>query len=97
MRNLRTIQEIEEEYLRNHPDEIDDYVALLFEEYEESGDAASLLSSLQCVGRVTGRDVKGLQNALMDQSSPLFESVSEVVHTLGYRLVPQRLDNAVAH
>jgi DNA-binding phage protein len=97
MRNLRTIQEIEEEYLRNHPDEVDDYIALLFEEYEESGDAASLLSSLQSVGRVTGHDAKGLQNAFVDQPSPLFESVSEVVHTLGYRLVPQRLDNAATH
>ncbi|HZO74638.1 MAG TPA: hypothetical protein VFB60_20705 [Ktedonobacteraceae bacterium] len=39
MRNYRTIDDITEEYLRSHHDEIDDYVAELFEEYAQNGDA----------------------------------------------------------
>lgn len=46
--------EIEEEYLRNHPEEIDDYITVLFDEYAESGDTATLLSSLLVVSCVKG-------------------------------------------
>jgi hypothetical protein len=38
MGNYRTIGEVEEQYLRDHPDEVDDYMAVLFDEYAESGD-----------------------------------------------------------
>lgn len=31
MSKYRTIGEIEEEYLRNHPEEVDDYIAMLDE------------------------------------------------------------------
>ncbi len=54
MTNYRTIGEVEEEYLRNHPEEIDDYISVLFDDYAESGDAAALLSSLHVVSRVKG-------------------------------------------
>jgi DNA-binding phage protein len=54
MTKYRTIGEIEEEYLRNHPEEIDDYITVLFDEYVESGDTASLMRSLRVVGRVKG-------------------------------------------
>ncbi len=47
MSNFRTIGEVEEEYLRNHPEEIDDYITVLFDEYAESGDTSSLLASGQ--------------------------------------------------
>jgi hypothetical protein len=53
MKKYRSINEVEEEYLRNHPDEIDDYITILFDEYAESGDIASLLSSLHLVSRLT--------------------------------------------
>lgn len=49
----RTFGEVEEEYLRNHPEEVDDYITLLFDEYAESGDESILLASLrlvECVG-----------------------------------------------
>ena len=32
MSNYRTIGEVEEEYLRNHPEEVDDYLSVLFDE-----------------------------------------------------------------
>lgn len=54
MSNYRTISEIEEEYLRNHLDEVDDYITVLFDEFAESGDTSSLLSSLRVVSRVKG-------------------------------------------
>ncbi len=49
MTNYRTIGEVEKEYLRNHPEEIDDYITVLFDDDAESGDAAALLSSLSVV------------------------------------------------
>jgi len=54
MVNYRTIREVEEEYLRNHLDEIDDYITVLFDDYAESGDTVSLLRSLNVVSRVKG-------------------------------------------
>ena len=38
MSTYRAISEIEEENLRNHPDEEDDYITVLFDEYAETGD-----------------------------------------------------------
>ena len=54
MRNYRTIDAFTEEYLRNHPEEIDDYITELFEEYRQDGDIAALLSSLRVISRVMG-------------------------------------------
>ena len=54
MSRYRTIGEVEEEYLRNHPEEVDDYIAVLFDEYAESGDTAALMTSLRVVSRVKG-------------------------------------------
>ena len=54
MRNYRTISDIEEECLRNHPEEVDDYINMLFDEYAENNDTASLLSFLRVVSRVKG-------------------------------------------
>ncbi len=52
MVNYRTIREVEEEYLRNHLDEIDDYITVLFDDYAESCDTVSLLRSLNVVGSI---------------------------------------------
>lgn len=54
MNNYRAIGEVEEEYLRDHPEEIDDYLTILFDEYAETGDTAALMSSLRVVSRVKG-------------------------------------------
>jgi probable addiction module antidote protein len=98
--NHRTIGEIEEEYLRNHPEEIDDYITVLFDEYAESGDTAALLSSLRVVGRVkgvtaiaqaSGLSRKGVQKALSENGNPQFGSVNAILHAMGYRLTPQKL------
>jgi probable addiction module antidote protein len=104
MRNHRTISEVEEEYLRKHPDEIDDYITVLFDEYAESGDAAALLSSLRIVSRVkgvsqiaeaSGLSRKGVQKALSENGNPQFSSVNAILNAMGYRLAPQKLMSSV--
>lgn len=100
MRNHRTLDEITEEYLRKRPNEIDDYITVLFDEYAESGDAAALLSSLRIVSRVkgvtniaetSGLSRKGLQKALSENGNPQFSSVNAILNAMGYRLAPQKL------
>lgn len=103
MKNYRTIGEVEEEYLRNHPEEIDDYITVLFDEYAENGDTAALLSSLRVVCRVkgvttiaetTGLSRKGIQKALSEQGNPQFDSVNAILRAMGYRLMPQKLPSS---
>lgn len=100
MSNYRTLSEVTEEYLRKYPNEIDDYITVLFDEYAESGDAAALLSSLRTVSRVkgvsqiadmAGLSRKGLQKALSENGNPQFSSINAILHAMGYRLMPQKL------
>jgi probable addiction module antidote protein len=104
MSNYRTITEIEEEYLRNHPEEVDDYITVLFDEYAESSDTASLMASLRVVGRVkgvskiaevSGLSRKGVQKALSEKGNPQFDSVNAIMHAMGYRLTPQKLSSSL--
>ena len=99
----RTFGEVEEEYLRNHPEEIDDYITLLFDEYAESGDATSLFASLRLVSRIKGVTAtsdttslsrRGVQKALSENGNPQFGSVSAIMNAMGYRLIPQKLAEA---
>ncbi len=100
MYNYRTIGEVEEEYLRNHPEEVDDYITVLFDEYAESNDTASLMASLRIVSRVkgvsriaevSGLSRKGVQKALSENGNPQFGSVNAIMHAMGYRLTPQKM------
>src|SRR2546421_330128 len=100
MRKYRNIDDVTEEYLRNHPDEIDDYVTNLFEEYAKDGDTAALFSSLRIVCRIKGVSLvaetsrlsrKGVQKALSEEGNPKFESVNAILHAMGYWLAPQKL------
>lgn len=102
MRTYRSIGDVEEQYLRDHPEEVDDYISVLFEEYAENGDTAALLSSLRIISRVkgvsriaeaSGLSRKGLQKALSEDGHPHFESVNAILRAMGYRLAPQKLDS----
>jgi probable addiction module antidote protein len=102
MRNYRTIGDVTEEYLRNHPEEVDDYVSIIFEEYARDGDTAALLSPLRIISRIkgvsfiaetSGLSRKGVQKALSEDGNPKFESVNAIMHAMGYRLAPQKLQN----
>ena len=48
----RTFDQVEEEYYRNHPDEIDDYLATCFEEYAKDGCIPALMNSLRMISRI---------------------------------------------
>lgn len=100
-RIYRAFGEIEEEYFQKHPEEIDDYIAIIFEEYARDGETGALLSSLRRVSRAKGVTAtaeaaglsrKGLQKALSEKGNPKFESVNAIMHAIGYRLTPEKLE-----
>lgn len=106
MYNFRTFREVEEEYFRTHPEEIDDYLTLIFDEYANDGDLAALLASLRVISRVKGITAmaeeigmtrKGLQKALSEQGNPKFASISAILQAMGYRLAPQRIKTVSSH
>jgi DNA-binding phage protein len=102
IKKYRTINEIEEEYLRDHPDEIDDYITILFDEYAESGDTSFLLSSLTMVSRVKGIEIpvpnsKEVVKTFAENSTnstPELSDLSTILHAMGYRLMAQKLPSA---
>ena len=102
MKKYTTLKELEEGYLRDHPEEVDDYLDTIFDEYAQSGDTGALLSSLRIVGRVkgvsriaeiTGMTRNGVQKALSADGNPEFASVNAIMHAMGYRLAPLKLNN----
>jgi probable addiction module antidote protein len=101
MKNYRTFNEVEESYFRDHPEEIDDYINLIFEEYAEDGNTGALLSSLRVLSRVkgvskiaeeSGLSRKGVQKALSENGNPALSSINAIMHAMGYRLTPQKLN-----
>jgi len=100
MSNYRTIGEVEEQYLRDHPNEIDDYITILSDEYAESGDTPSLLASLQVVSCVKGINPiaevsnSGRKGTLTENNNPPFSSVNAMIQAMGYRLTAQKLSES---
>lgn len=101
MRSYRTFTDVEESYFREHPEEIDDYITILFEEYAKDGDTGALLSSLRVISRVkgltriaeeAGMSRKGVQKVLSEDGNPEFASINSILHAMGYRLMPQRIE-----
>ena len=101
-KKYRSLSEVEEEYYRAHPEEIDGYIETCFEEYAEDSNTGALLSSLRVIARVKGVSAiaetaglsrKGLQKALSDRGNPRFKNMNAIIHAMGYRLVPQHLDS----
>ena len=101
MKNYRSFSDVEESYFHDHPEEMDEYIVLMFEEYAKDGDTGALLSSLRVLSRVkgvtkiaeeTGLSRKGVQNALSEDGNPEFASVNAIIHAMGYRLSPQKLN-----
>jgi len=100
MRNLRTLDDLEETYLREHPDEVDEYIQILFDEFAQDKDMSALLASLRVVSRVKGvTDIarnagmsrKGLQKALSENGNPQFESMASIIQAMGYRFAVQKI------
>ena len=100
MRNYPTRDEVEEEYFRKHPEEIDEYLTLIFEEYSKDSNTPALLSSLRILARVKGISSlageigmtrQGLQKALSPKGNPRLENINAIMHAMGYRLTPEKL------
>jgi probable addiction module antidote protein len=100
MTDYQTLDDITEEYLRDHPEEIDDYTTELFEAYAQDGDLGTLLASLRVASRVKGVSFvaetaglsrKGVQKALSEEGHPKFESVNAILRAMGYRLALHKL------
>jgi probable addiction module antidote protein len=98
--NYRTLDDAEESYFKEHPEEIDDYIALIFDEYAEDGDTGALLASLRVLSRVkgvgkiaekAGMSRKGVQKALSTSGNPAFASVNSIMNAMGYRLSPRKI------
>jgi HTH-type transcriptional regulator / antitoxin HigA len=49
MRKLRTLNEVMEQYFRDHPDEIGNYLVEIFQAYAEDDDAGALVAGLRCL------------------------------------------------
>jgi DNA-binding phage protein len=54
VRKLRTLDEFTEGYFRDRPDEIDDYLTEIFQDFAEDNDTGALLASLRVIARVQG-------------------------------------------
>jgi HTH-type transcriptional regulator / antitoxin HigA len=100
MRKLRTLDEFTDRYFRDHPDEIDDYLTDIFQDFAEDNDTGALLAALRIIARVrgigeiaeqVGMTRQGLQKALSDEGNPRFGNVTSIMQAMGYRLVPQKL------
>jgi HTH-type transcriptional regulator / antitoxin HigA len=100
MRKMRTVDEVTEKYFRDHPEEIDDYLAEIFQEFSEDNDTGALLASLRVLARVQGISSmatqigmtrQGVQKALSDDGNPRLGNVMSIMKAMGYCLVPQKL------
>ena len=88
MRNLRTLDEVTEEYFRDHSDEIDDYLMEVFQDFAKDNDTGALLASLRILARVRGignmathigMTRQGIQKALSDDGNPRLRNITSIV------------------
>ena len=105
MRKHRTLDSLEEDYFRKHPREVDTYLVEIFEEYARDGDSTALLASLRIIAKVkgisalaeeTGMTRQGLQKALSSKGNPRMDNINSIMHALGYRLIPKKLETTVS-
>lgn len=104
MTKYRTLDNIEESYFRDHPEEVDVYLTEIFDAYADDGNSAALLASLRVVAKVkgisavareTGMTRQGLQKALSSKGNPRLDNVNSIMHALGYRLMPEKVSEFV--
>ncbi len=102
MTKYRTFDEISEEYFIENPEEIDEFLAEIFETYAEDEDSAALLSQLRIIARAKGISAmadqigitrQGLQKALSDKGNPRLGNINAIMKAMGYRLTPERMEN----
>lgn len=100
MANYRSLEDISAEYFSEHPEEINDFLVEIFNDYAENGDSAALLSALRVIARVKGVSImakeigmtrQGLQKALSSKGNPRLDNINAIMRAMGYQLMPQPL------
>ncbi len=100
MQKLRTLDEFTEGYFRDHPEEIDDFLTEIFQEFAEDNDTGALLAALRVIARIrgvsdmaekTGMTRQGIQKALSEDGNPRLGNVTSIMKAMAYCLVPQKL------
>ncbi|MCB9421826.1 MAG: putative addiction module antidote protein [Ardenticatenaceae bacterium] len=100
MSDYRTLNEISDEYFRQHPEEINDFLTEIFDDYAQDGDSVALLSSLRVVARAkgvsnmaaeVGMTRQGLQKALSAKGNPRLDNINAIMRAMGYQLMPHPL------
>ena len=99
MPTYRTLDNLEEDYFRRHPEEIESYLHEMFEAFAEDADSGALLASLRTIARVKGISTladevgmsrQGLQKALSAKGNPRLDTINSIMQALGYYLAPQK-------
>jgi len=97
---LRNLDDVEEDYFRKHPEEMDAYIQEIFADYAQDRNAAALLASLRVIAKVKGMSNiaqeiglsrRGLYKALSSEGNPRFESINAIMQSFGYQLMPEKL------
>lgn len=101
MTDYRTFNEVSEKYFTKHPEEVDLFLAEIFEAYAEDEDSAALLSQLRIVARAKGISNladeigitrQGLQKALSEKGNPRLNNINALMKAMGYWLTPVRMN-----
>lgn len=96
-RKLRSVEEVHADYLKAHPDDIDGFLTMAFEDYAQDGDSVVFLTQLRTIARAKGisqmaKEIgmsrQGLQKALSDKGKPAYENINAIVNSMGYKLMP---------
>lgn len=100
-KTYRTLDQVEEEVIRDNPEEIDAYIQEVFANYADHKNASALLASLRVVAKVKGMSNianeismtrEGLYKALSSKGNPRFDNINAIMSALGYQLVPKKVD-----
>jgi len=95
--NYRNYREVFTEDLKNNPEKIRIYLEVSLEEYEKDNDSSALLLALKTVikaqdGGISAMAKKinftreGLSKALSGKRNPKLETITSIIHALGYRI-----------
>ena len=91
-------------YFKDHPEEIDDFMTEIFDDYMKDGETAVLLSSLRIVARVKGisniaeqanMSRQGVQKALSVNGNPRLEGFMAIIRAMGYQFVVEKIQKPI--
>jgi DNA-binding phage protein len=83
MRKMRTLDEVTEGYFRNHPEEIDDYLTEIFQDFGEDNDTGVLLVLLRVLDRVRSVGDMAAQMGITGQGLQTALSARQVLLSVG--------------